>query len=142
MCSAFRRPFDGPWLPSDGGNPAEPPIDPEPILWVGNSSRWDRLGRDDEVPVNLRGRPDHAGSSAVGVAGRPGANRTAWPHLPSTAKRPDTVIARELSLNIAGWASGSRFTPTAPGMFTLREFADKNVYEPEPQQRSGWSWSP
>ncbi|MEO7731544.1 MAG: hypothetical protein ABIY55_11265 [Kofleriaceae bacterium] len=67
--------------------------------------------------------------------------KRAGPHLPSAAKRPDTVIARDLSLNIRRLGNESRFTRTAPGLFTLREFVGKNVYEPEPQQRSGWSWT-
>ncbi|MEO7730344.1 MAG: hypothetical protein ABIY55_05190 [Kofleriaceae bacterium] len=65
----------------------------------------------------------------------------AGPHLPTAAKHPDTVIARDLSLNIRRLGQESRFTRTAPGLFTLRDFVGKNVYEPEPQRRSGWSWT-
>jgi hypothetical protein len=67
--------------------------------------------------------------------------KRAGPRLPSTAKRPDTVIARDLSLNIRQLGKESRFTRTARGMFTLREFVGRNIYEPEPQERSGWKWT-
>lgn len=41
--------------------------------------------------------------------------------LPTRSKTPDTVVARDLSVDIKREGEGSRFVRTAPGRFTLRE---------------------
>ena len=41
--------------------------------------------------------------------------------LPSRSKTPETVVARDLAVNIKRLADASLFVRTAPGYFTLRE---------------------
>ncbi len=43
--------------------------------------------------------------------------------LPSKSKTPDTVVARDLSLDIKRRGDASRFARTSPGRYTLREIA-------------------
>lgn len=43
--------------------------------------------------------------------------------LPSKSKTPDTVVARDLSMDIKRKGDGSTFIRTAPGRFTLRVLA-------------------
>jgi hypothetical protein len=40
--------------------------------------------------------------------------------LPSKSKTPDTVVARDLSMDIKKKGEGSLFTRTSPGRYTLR----------------------
>ena len=40
--------------------------------------------------------------------------------LPSKSRTPDTVVARDLSMDIKRHAEASRFARTAPGRYTLR----------------------
>ena len=40
--------------------------------------------------------------------------------LPSKSKTPDTVVARDLSVNIKKQGEQSRFVRTAPGLYSLR----------------------
>jgi len=42
--------------------------------------------------------------------------------LPSKSKTPDTVVARDLSVNIKKLGEQSLFVRTAPGLYTLRAF--------------------
>ncbi|MBZ0238754.1 MAG: winged helix-turn-helix domain-containing protein [Deltaproteobacteria bacterium] len=41
--------------------------------------------------------------------------------LPSKSKTPDTVVARDLSLDIKRKGDASRFARTSPGRYTLRD---------------------
>lgn len=41
--------------------------------------------------------------------------------LPSKSKTPDTVVARDLAMDIKRQGDASRFVRTAPGRYTLRE---------------------
>lgn len=43
--------------------------------------------------------------------------------LPSKSKTPDTVVARDLSLDIKRKGEASRFARTSPGRYTLRDLA-------------------
>ncbi len=43
--------------------------------------------------------------------------------LPSKSKTPDTVVARDLSMDIKRNAEGSLFVRTSPGRYTLRSLA-------------------
>lgn len=61
--------------------------------------------------------------------------------LPTRAKRPELVVARDLALNLRRLGDESLFARTGPGHFTLRELA-REVYEAKPQQRGGWKWTP
>lgn len=63
--------------------------------------------------------------------------------LPTTAKRPELVVARDLALNLRRLGDESPFARTGRGLFTLRDLArDRDIYEATPQQRSGWRWTP
>lgn len=42
--------------------------------------------------------------------------------LPTRSKTPDTVVARDLSMDIKRNGDESRFVRTAPGRYTMREF--------------------
>ena len=42
--------------------------------------------------------------------------------LPTRSKTPDTVVARDLSMDIKRNGEESRFVRTAPGRYTMREF--------------------
>jgi hypothetical protein len=50
--------------------------------------------------------------------------------LPSKSKTPDTVVARDLSLDIKRKGESSRFTRTSPGRYTLRDLV--RIAEPAP----------
>ncbi len=42
--------------------------------------------------------------------------------LPTRSRTPDTVVARDLSVNIKKLGEKSRFARTAPGRYTMRSF--------------------
>ena len=46
--------------------------------------------------------------------------------LPSKSKTPDTVVARDLSLDIKRKGETSRFARTSPGRYTLRDLAARS----------------
>ena len=64
--------------------------------------------RETNVPMSVREIVEHAGS-----------------RLPSKSKTPDTVVARDLSMDIKKKGEGSIFIRTSPGRYTLRELAAK-----------------
>ena len=43
--------------------------------------------------------------------------------LPTKSKTPDTVVARDLAMDIKRHGAESKFCRIAPGKYTLREFA-------------------
>ncbi len=45
----------------------------------------------------------------------------AGPALPTKSKTPDTVVARDLAMDIKKRGDASKFTRVAPGKYTLRE---------------------
>jgi hypothetical protein len=47
--------------------------------------------------------------------------------LPSKSKTPDTVVARDLSMDIKKKGEASLFTRTSPGRYTLRSLASAGV---------------
>ncbi len=47
--------------------------------------------------------------------------------LPSKSKTPDTVVARDLSLDIKRKGETSRFARTSPGRYTLRDLAARTT---------------
>ncbi len=47
--------------------------------------------------------------------------------LPTRSKTPDTVVARDLSMDIKRQGEESRFIRTAPGRYTLREYVDQGL---------------
>ena len=60
--------------------------------------------RETAVPMSVREIVERAGS-----------------RLPSKSKTPDTVVARDLSMDIKKRGDGSLFVRTSPGRYTLRE---------------------
>jgi hypothetical protein len=66
--------------------------------------------RETEVPMSVREIVERAGA-----------------RLPSKSKTPDTVVARDLSMDIKKKAEGSLFVRTSPGRYTLRELAARPV---------------
>ncbi len=47
--------------------------------------------------------------------------------LPTRSKTPDTVVARDLSMDIKRQGDESRFIRTAPGRYTLREYVNQGL---------------
>ncbi len=62
--------------------------------------------RETEVPMSVREIVERAGA-----------------RLPSKSKTPDTVVARDLSMDIKKKGEGSLFIRTSPGRYTLRALA-------------------
>ncbi len=65
--------------------------------------------RETQVPMSVRQIVEYAGLQHAG--GR----------LPTRSKTPDTVIARDLSMDIKRKGESSLFARTSPGRYTLRE---------------------
>lgn len=74
--------------------------------------------RETNVPMSVREIVEHAAS-----------------RLPSKSKTPDTVVARDLSMDIKKKGEASIFVRTSPGRYTLRELAGRQV--PAPQVAPG-----
>jgi len=66
--------------------------------------------RETAVPMSVREIVQHAG-----------------PRLPSKSKTPDTVVARDLSMDIKRKGEGSRFVRTSPGRYTMRDLAGRTT---------------
>ena len=49
--------------------------------------------------------------------------------LPTRSKTPDTVVARDLSMDSKRQGDESRFIRTAPGRYTLREFVSSGLIQ-------------
>ena len=62
--------------------------------------------RETAVPMSVREIVERAGA-----------------RLPSKSKTPDTVVARDLSMDIKKKGDGSLFVRTSPGRYTLRALA-------------------
>jgi hypothetical protein len=62
--------------------------------------------RETAVPMSVREIVERAGA-----------------RLPSKSKTPDTVVARDLAMDIKKKADASLFTRTSPGRYTLRALA-------------------
>ena len=71
--------------------------------------------RETTVPMSVREIVERAGS-----------------RLPSKSKTPDTVVARDLSMDIKRRGDASLFIRTAPGRYTMRTL----VSEQDVQRRS------
>ncbi|HTJ44983.1 MAG TPA: winged helix-turn-helix domain-containing protein [Kofleriaceae bacterium] len=71
--------------------------------------------RETNVPMSVREIVEHAGS-----------------RLPSKSKTPDTVVARDLSMDLKKKGEGSIFIRTSPGRYTLRELAARQVPQQAP----------
>jgi len=64
----------------------------------------ERILRETSVPMSVREIVESAGSA-----------------LPTRSKTPDTVVARDLSMDIKKKGETSLFIRTSPGRYTLRE---------------------
>jgi hypothetical protein len=64
--------------------------------------------RETNIPMSVREIVEHAGS-----------------RLPSKSKTPDTVVARDLSMDLKKKGESSIFCRTSPGRYTLRELASR-----------------
>ena len=62
--------------------------------------------RETGIPMSVREIVERAGS-----------------RLPSKSKTPDTVVARDLSMDLKKRPDASRFARTSPGRYTLRELS-------------------
>src|ERR1041384_556851 len=76
--------------------------------------------RETAVPMSVREIVERAGAP-----------------LPSKSKTPDTVVARDLSMDIKRKGETSLFIRTSPGRYTLRTLADAAQPQPQPQSQSG-----
>ena len=65
--------------------------------------------RETAVPMSVREIVDHAGV-----------------RLPSKSKTPDTVVARDLSMDIKKKGEASLFVRASPGRYTLRSLASQS----------------
>jgi hypothetical protein len=54
--------------------------------------------------------------------------------LPTRSKTPDTVVARDLSMDIKRKSDGSTFVRTSPGRYAIRELAQAQGRDAEDQQ--------
>ena len=68
--------------------------------------------RETAVPMSVREIVERAGA-----------------RLPSKSKTPDTVVARDLSMDIKKKGESSLFTRTTPGRYTLRTLAASSMTE-------------
>jgi hypothetical protein len=66
--------------------------------------------RETAIPMSVREIVERAGA-----------------RLPSKSKTPDTVVARDLSMDIKRKGEGSLFVRTSPGRYTLRTLASQPV---------------
>ncbi len=64
--------------------------------------------RETAIPMSVREIVERAGA-----------------RLPSKSKTPDTVVARDLSMDIKKKGEGSLFIRTSPGRYTLRALASQ-----------------
>jgi hypothetical protein len=72
--------------------------------------------RETAVPMSVREIVERAGA-----------------RLPSKSKTPDTVVARDLSMDIKKKGEGSLFVRTSPGRYTLRSLATGTQTQPADQ---------
>jgi hypothetical protein len=73
--------------------------------------------RETAVPMSVREIVERAGA-----------------RLPSKSKTPDTVVARDLSMDIKKKGEGSLFIRTSPGRYTLRSLATTTTTDAAPTQ--------
>jgi hypothetical protein len=66
--------------------------------------------RETPVPMSVREIVERAGA-----------------RLPSKSKTPDTVVARDLAMDIKRKGEGSLFARTSPGRYTLRALATQSA---------------
>jgi len=62
--------------------------------------------------------------------------QVAGPRLPSKSKTPDTVVARDLAMDIKKRGDASKFTRVSPGKYTLRELVALGVVAAPPPENT------
>ena len=72
----------------------------------------EHIMRETKYPMSVRDIVEFAGES-----------------LPTRSKTPDTVVARDLSMDIKKKGEDSLFIRTAPGRYTMREFVKSGLIE-------------
>jgi hypothetical protein len=72
----------------------------------------EQILRETKVPMSVKGIVERAGES-----------------LPTRSKTPDTVVARDLSMDIKRKGEDSIFIRTSPGRYTMREFVTNGVIQ-------------
>lgn len=77
----------------------------------------EQILRETKIPMSVRQIVEHA-------RGR----------LPTKSKTPDTVVARDLSMDIKRKGEASIFIRTAPGRYTIREIHLQNLAEQQAAQ--------
>lgn len=73
--------------------------------------------RETSMPMSVREIVERAGA-----------------RLPSKSKTPDTVVARDLSMDIKKKGEGSMFVRTSPGRYTLRALVPQQQPERDPAE--------
>ncbi len=73
--------------------------------------------RETRVPMSVRQIVEYAGD-----------------RLPTKSKTPDTVVARDLSMDIKRQGEASVFVRAAPGRYTLRDIHKPDVAAPQPSE--------
>lgn len=68
-------------------------------------STVEQVMRETKTPMSVRDIVEAAGDA-----------------LPTRSKTPDTVVARDLSMDIKRLGADSKFIRTAPGRYTMREY--------------------
>lgn len=81
--------------------------------------------RETAVPMSVREIVERAGA-----------------RLPSKSRTPDTVVARDLSMDIKKKGDGSLFIRTSPGRYTLRALVSQPVMTNDEHARNGGSVAP
>lgn len=81
--------------------------------------------RETRVPMSVREIVERAGD-----------------RLPTKSKTPDTVVARDLSMDIKKKGETSRFTRTAPGRYTMRELVEETARESAEAANAGQPAAP
>ena len=77
----------------------------------------ERILREAAVPMSVREIVERAAES-----------------LPTKSKTPDTVVARDLSMDIKKKGEASLFIRTSPGRYTLRSLASSSMTDAAPAQ--------
>lgn len=81
--------------------------------------------RTSGAPISVREIVDRAGA-----------------RLPSKSKTPDTVVARDLAMDIKRQGDASRFVRTSPGRYTLRELVAAPLAASQPAAPSTMTVQP
>lgn len=80
----------------------------------------EKILRESAVPMSVREIVERAGDS-----------------LPTKSKTPDTVVARDLSMDIKKKGEDSLFIRTAPGRYAMREHYGPGMTPPREQEGDG-----